>query len=255
MSFSQLTQFGYLFSKLCEAGNIATGFDSAEGVIPLNYDARLILLMQSDKGVFAILLLLACAVVSYLLGSLNFAVILSRVFHHDDIRKYGSGNAGATNMVRTYGKAWGIATFICDGLKAALSVILSMLLMGEGGAYIAALFAVLGHIFPIYYKFRGGKGVVVAAISILCLNPLVFLLLVVLFVVLVYVSRYISLGSVICAFFYPMLLNAFNSGKGFISTLVSVLLAVIVIVMHRSNIKRLMNRTENKIGSKKKQEN
>ena len=154
-------------------------------------------------------------------------------------------------MVRTYGRKWGIITFICDGLKAAVSVLLSMFLMGEGGAYIAALFAILGHIFPIYYKFRGGKGVAVAAISILCLNPLVFAILVVIFVAIVYTSRYISLGSIICAFFYPMLLNAFNSDKGFIATVISVLVAVIVIVMHRSNIKRLMNRTENKIGQKK----
>ena len=122
---------------------------------------------------------------------------------------------------------------------------------------IAALFAILGHIFPVYYKFKGGKGVVVAAISILCLNPLVFLILVLIFVAIVATSKYISLGSIICAFFYPMILNAFNrgaSGFGFISTTISVMLAVIVIFMHRSNIKRLMNRTENKIGQKAKKE-
>lgn len=251
MTFAELTKFGYLFTKLC-GDDVPYGV-MVEGVaVPFNYDNRLMALLETDRGWIAALVLLACAVAAYLLGSLNFAVILSKLFHHDDIRNYGSGNAGATNMVRTYGRKWGIITFICDGLKAAVSVLGSMLLMGEGGAYIAALFAILGHIFPVYYKFRGGKGVAVAAISILCLNPMVFGILVVLFVVIVYVSRYISLGSVICAFFYPMLLNAFNSDKGFISTVISILLAVIVIVMHRSNIKRLMNRTENKIGQKAK---
>ncbi len=253
MSFKILTKFGWLFTKLC-------GDDAVYGVIidgveiPYNYDSRFMALLETDKGWIAALALLMCAVTAYLLGSLNFAVILSRIFFKDDIRKYGSGNAGATNMVRTYGRKWGVITFVCDGLKAAAAVLGSMLLMGEGGAYIAALFAILGHIFPVYYKFKGGKGVVVAAISILCLNPIVFLLLVVLFVVLVYVSRYISLGSIICAFFYPMLLNAFNKDKGFIATVISILIAVIVIVMHRSNIKRLMNRTENKIGQKAKKE-
>ncbi|MBQ5746314.1 MAG: glycerol-3-phosphate 1-O-acyltransferase PlsY, partial [Clostridia bacterium] len=208
----------------------------------------------SDMGFVAGIALIFCAVFAYLLGSLNFAVILSKIFFHDDVRKYGSGNAGATNMVRTYGRKWGVITFICDALKAALAVLLSMFLMGEGGAYIAALFAVLGHVFPIYYKFRGGKGVVVASISILCLNPLVFLILVLIFIALVSVSKYISLGSIIAAFFYPMLLNAFNTDKGFIATTVSVLLAAIVIVTHKENIKRLMARTENKIGQKAKKQ-
>ncbi len=250
MSFNEIVKFGYLFTKLC-SDKVPYGVVVEGTAVPFNYDNRLLALFETDRGWIAGIALLMCAVVAYLLGSLNFAVILSRIFHHDDVRKYGSGNAGATNMVRTYGRKWGIITFICDGLKAAVAVLASMLLMGEGGAYIAALFAILGHIFPVYYKFRGGKGVAVAAISILCLNPLVFGVLVVVFVAIVYVSRYISLGSVICAFFYPMLLNAFNTDKGFISTIISVLIAVIVIVMHRSNIKRLMNRTENKIGQKK----
>lgn len=251
MSFYEIRKFGYLFTKLC-GDSVPYGVMIEDTLVPFNYDNRFIALLETEKGWIAGVALILCAIVSYLIGSLNFAVILSRVFHHDDIRKHGSGNAGATNMVRTYGRKWGVLTFVCDGLKAVVSVFGSMLLMGEGGAYIGALFAILGHIFPVYYKFQGGKGVAVASIAILCLNPLVFAFLAVLFVIIVYASRYISLGSVICAFFYPMLLNAFNTDKGFISTTVSVLVAVIVIVMHRSNIKRLMNRTENKIGQKEK---
>lgn len=253
MTFYELRKFGFVFSRLC--GGTVPNAEVIDGtMIPLNYDKRLTLLFETDKGYIAFIALIFCAVIAYLLGSLNFAVIISKLFYHDDVRKYGSGNAGATNMVRTFGRASGIATFICDGAKAAVAVIGSMFLMGEGGAYVAALFAILGHIFPVYYKFRGGKGVVVSAISILCLNPMVFLILVLLFVSIVGVSKYISLGSVICAFFYPMLLNAFNSDKGFIATVVSVMIAVIVIFMHRENIKRLMSRTENKIGQKAKKE-
>ncbi len=252
MSWNELCKFGYLFTKLC--GEAVPYYAVAKDgtILPFNYDNRLLMLLQMGNGWLAGVALLFCAAAAYLLGSLNFAVILSKVFFKDDIRKYGSGNAGATNMVRTYGKKWGIITFICDGLKAAVAVVGAMLLMGEGGAYIAALFAILGHIFPVYYKFKGGKGVVVAAISILCLNPIVFGVLVILFVALVAMSKYISLGSIICAFFYPMILSAFSSGRGFVSTVISILIAVIVIVMHRSNIKRLRDRTENKIGQKKK---
>lgn len=250
MTFSKIMKFGYVFEKL--AKDIPYGVEVEGVAIPFNYDNRLIALLETDKGYIAALLLLVCAITAYLLGSLNFAVIISKVFYHDDVRKYGSGNAGATNMVRTYGRGAGVATFICDGLKAVVAVYFATFLMGEGGAYIAALFAILGHIFPIYYKFRGGKGVVVSAISILCLNPIVFLILVIIFLLIVCTSKYISLGSVICAFFYPMILNAFTSDKGFISTVISVLLAVIVIFMHRENIKRLMSRTENKIGQKAK---
>ena len=248
---SRIMKFGWLFEMLASK-EIPYGVEVDGVQVPFNYDNRLIALLETDKGFIALIALLLCGAAAYLLGSLNFAVILSRIFHHDDIRKHGSGNAGATNMVRTYGKKWGVITFICDGLKAAVAVLLSQLMMGEGGAYVAALFAILGHVFPLYYKFKGGKGVAVAAISILCLNPVVFLILIVVFVAIVAVSKYISLGSIICAFFYPMILNAFNSDKGFIATTVSVLIAVIVIVMHKDNIKRLMARTENKIGQKGK---
>ncbi|MBE6650445.1 MAG: glycerol-3-phosphate 1-O-acyltransferase PlsY [Ruminococcaceae bacterium] len=255
-----MMKFGYLFLHLYNKYNLPYGekiVSSIDGKVlnyEYNYDQCLLKLLETDSGWIAGVALLLCAVAAYLIGSLNSAVILSKVFHHDDVRKYGSGNAGATNMARTYGKKWGIITFICDGLKAVVAVIGSMLIMGEGGAYIAALFAILGHIFPIYYKFKGGKGVAVAAISILCLNPVVFAILVIVFVSIVCASKYISLGSIIAAFFYPMLLHAFDQSQGFISTVISVLIAVIVIVMHRSNIRRLKDRTENKIGQKAKKE-
>lgn len=108
------------------------------------------------------LLIVAAA---YLLGSLNFAIIVSKKLYGKDIRKYGSHNAGMTNMFRTFGKKAGFLTLAGDADKALVSVLLGRLLLGEDGAYLAGLFCILGHIAPAYYRFKGGKGVVVTAVT------------------------------------------------------------------------------------------
>lgn len=255
-----IRNYGYILCEFIERYNIShiiKDAETGEYIKNVSFENMLYVVSKSfDNGWIALAALALCALFGYLLGSINFAVIISKLFYHDDVRLHGSGNAGSTNMLRTYGRAAGICTFVLDGIKGAVAVVLSMLLMGEGGAYVAGLFCILGHIFPVYYKFRGGKGVVVAAITILALNPVVFLILVVIFVLIVAASKYISLGSVICAFFYPLLLSSLSQHKGGLGPLsatVSVLIAVIVIVMHRSNIKRLMNRTESKFSFKKKE--
>lgn len=114
--------------------------------------------------------ILLCIVPPYLLGSLNFAVILSRRLYGEDVRKKGSGNAGMTNMLRSYGKKAAVLTLLGDGLKAVVSSVIGYLALGVTGAYIAGLFCILGHMFPIYYHFQGGKGVVTTAVMILMLN-------------------------------------------------------------------------------------
>ncbi len=247
--------YGLILTSFIEKYSIVNAVKTDSGLFRRTFDSVFMEALFTDTGFLAGIALLFCALIGYIIGSLNFAVIISKLFFKDDVRAHGSGNAGATNMLRTYGTAAGIATFVCDALKGAVSVLLSMLLMGEGGAYVGGLFCILGHIFPVFYKFRGGKGVVVAAVTILTLEPLVFLCLLILFVVIVAWSKYISLGSVICAFFFPLLENAFSQSNGavsFISTVISVLIAVIVIVMHKSNIKRLLSRTESKISFTKK---
>ena len=118
-----------------------------------------------------------CAVLGYFLGSLNFAVVISRLKFHDDIRRHGSGNAGATNMMRVYGKAAGIATFTGDIMKAVVSVLIARLLCGEVFAYLTGMCCAIGHAFPCYYRFRGGKCVAVTAAMALVLEPFVFLCL------------------------------------------------------------------------------
>ncbi len=213
--------------------------------------------------VFAIGVIL-CMIVPYLFGSLNFAIIISKWFYHDDIRKYGSGNAGTTNMLRTYGKGPAAATLLLDMSKGALAVLFGYLILGDGngkmvddtvissmaGTYLAGLFAVLGHMFPCFYRFKGGKGVATTAVVVLCTNPLVFLGLLVIFVVIVAGSKMISLGSVMCMVLYPLILHNFapTQPEG---VLIALIIACLVIFMHRSNIKRIWEGKESKISFKK----
>lgn len=207
--------------------------------------------------------MILCIVIPYLLGSVNFSLVISKIFYKDDIRKHGSGNAGMTNALRTYGKGTAIIVLLSDMLKAVVSVVLGQLVLntlGLGG-YMAGFFCILGHIFPIFFKFKGGKGVATTAAMVLTLDPLCFLILIVIFVIIVAATKYVSLGSIVCCMFYPILTYRFalaglsGWGVGF-PVLFSFLTAAVVIFMHRENIKRLRNRTENKISfaSKKKEQ-
>lgn len=208
-----------------------------------------------DQIPMQILCYVITALAAYALGSLNWAVIISHVKHHDDIRKYGSGNAGMTNMLRTYGKTDAALTFLGDALKTALAIVIGMLLAGavHGGNYVGGCFAILGHVFPCYYGFKGGKGVVASAVTILMLDPLVFAIIIAIFIVIVAISRYISLGSVICAMLYPLLVYMHSMPQTRpIATTVALLIGLFVIVLHRSNIERLMTGKENKLSLKKK---
>lgn len=206
------------------------------------------------RGALIIISALICIAVPYLLGSLNFAIIISKTRYKADIRSFGSGNAGATNMMRTFGKSAAGLTFLGDALKAFVSGLLGYAMLGQYGAYIAGLFCILGHMFPIYYRFKGGKGVVTAAISILMCNPFVFLILFALFVIIVALTKYISLGSVMCMLLYPVILDRiekwFNGATG-AYVIIAILMAALVIFMHRENIKRLWQGKENKFSFKK----
>ncbi len=195
-----------------------------------------------------------CIVAPYLLGSMNFAIIISKTKYKSDIRNYGSGNAGATNMMRTFGKSAAGLTFLGDALKAFASGIIGYAALGQYGAYIAGLFCILGHMFPIYYKFKGGKGVVTAAISVLMCNPLVFLILLVIFVIIVAFTKYISLASVMCMLLYPVILDRMEkwmNGYTGAYVIIAIINAALIIFMHRENIKRLWQGKENKFSFKK----
>ena len=201
-------------------------------------------------GVLAALVIIVAA---YLLGSLNFAIIISGKKYKQDIRQFGSKNAGMTNMMRTYGKTAAAFTLGGDALKAVVSCLIGYALLGQMGAYVAGLFCIIGHIFPIYYRFRGGKGVVTAGITILMCNPPVFLILITLFLIIVLFTRYISLGSVVCIMLYPIILDRidriFLGGSPYI--LFAFLIMLLVVFKHIENIKRLYRGEENKFSFKK----
>jgi len=196
-----------------------------------------------------------CAFFGYFLGSVNFAVVISRVKFHDDIRNHGSGNAGATNMTRTYGKAAGIATLAGDIFKAIVTVLIARLLVGDIWAYLAGMCCALGHAFPCYYRFKGGKCVAVTAAMALALEPLAFLFIFLIFAVIVGFTKYVSLGSVASAMFYPLILHNILSsryGHGDLRIIFVFVICALVVWLHRENIKRLLAGTENKIDLKKK---
>ena len=186
-----------------------------------------------------------CILIPYLIGSINPAILISKYFYNYDIRTHGSGNAGTTNMLRTYGKKLALLTFICDLLKAALAVIIGRLLLGTDGAALAGFFVAFGHMFPLYYKFRGGKGVACLAMVILLISPITFLILLGIFLVIVIGTRYVSLASVMCSLLYPLILRAF--GNYGLNVAMAVFSAVFVTYMHRENLKRLRANEESKI--------
>ena len=207
-----------------------------------------------------LLCMAGAAVIGYLLGSINFAVVVSRLLDGDDVRNHGSGNAGMTNILRTYGKKQ--AALVCAGdfLKGMLSVMLARTLFGAfdltfmDGGYIGGFAALLGHLFPLYFGFRGGKGVLTSAGIILVLNPVVFLCLIPPMVILVFVIKIVSLVSILAAVLFPVLtyvvLILMHRPAGF-DTIFAALIGGTIVFMHRANIKRLLNGTEPKFGQKK----
>ena len=216
--------------------------------------------------------ILLCMIIPYLLGSMNFGVMISRRRFHDDVRTHGSGNAGATNMLRTYGWKAAVLTMAGDMLKAVVAVGFGYLIVGvnaevteagmtyrmvdQFGAAIAGLFVMLGHMFPIFFKFKGGKGVATSGVVIFMISPTAGVLCLAIFLIVVIGTRYVSLGSVMGLVFYPIVLNAFSRAydppRNSTACMISVLMAVLVVLMHRENLKRIINRTESKISFKKK---
>lgn len=193
------------------------------------------------------------AVIAYLLGSFNTAVVVCRKLYGEDVRNYGSGNAGMTNAFRAFGKKAGFLTLAGDAFKAFLAVALAFIFLGERGSYVAGFFCLVGHSFPCFFGFRGGKGVVVSAITVLLIDPLVFLVLVVIFGLMFAATQIVSASSITAAFFYPIVVYAFHKGQpSLFYTAFPLFFGLFVIAMHRENIHRLLNRTEKKVTFGKK---
>ncbi len=212
--------------------------------------------------------LIVCALISYLMGSLNSAIIVVKLLKNEDIREHGSKNAGLTNTLRCYGKFPALLTLIGDLAKGVVAVLVSQAIMNavSGGTYdlrfvgyFCGLFAVLGHIFPLYYGFKGGKGVLVCSSVLLVIDPPAFVIVIVFFAIVTAATKYVSVGSISAALFYVAMTFAMNyfmrhtALSAVLSyTICTALEAAVLIYMHRSNIQRLRNGTENKLGEKKK---
>ena len=190
---------------------------------------------------------LLCIFVPYLLGSVNPAVIISKCFYHDDIRNHGSGNAGSTNMLRTFGKGAGAATLLCDLAKAAAAFWFGFFLLGINGASIAGFFVVFGHMYPVFYRFRGGKGVACLAMVALCTSPITFAILLGIWLIIALGTRFVSLASVMSAMFYPLILRAFTGSGAGLAVAMAVLSSVFVVFRHKENLKRLYHGKEPKL--------
>ena len=209
------------------------------------------------------------AVIAYLIGSVNFSVIISKKMAGFDVREKGSGNAGSTNVLRTVGKKAALITLVCDILKGIISVLIALLvgkLAGESAnsavvVEIAALAVVIGHTFPIFFGFRGGKGVATSLGVILIVNWKIGLICLVFALALMVLTRMVSLGSISASVLFAVLTmfirDSYVGGIDFDFTFIifGILLAALVIFNHRTNLKRIINGTENKLNFKKKDKN
>ena len=216
----------------------------------------------------AIAAVVLTALEGYLLGSILFGVLVSCLLYKEDVRTHGSGNAGMTNVLRTYGAMPAVLTIVGDVGKSVAAAFLgrqlfAALLGPEAvlepvcGMYLAAIFCMVGHSRPLYFGFKGGKCVLVGAGAALSISPVVCLVLLAVFLVQFAFSRIVSLGSIIVAALFPVatlvywLVMGASVPSVLFSTLCSVIMAVMVIWLHRSNIERLKNGTEYRFGQKK----
>jgi glycerol-3-phosphate acyltransferase PlsY len=193
---------------------------------------------------------LLVAGISYLIGSFSSAYVLGQMFKKVDIRGYGSGNAGATNALRVFGKKIGGLAFILDVLKGVLAVYIGGNILGYNGELIGGLFAVVGHNWPVFLKFKGGKGIATSFGVLLSIHWPIAIISLIFFLLVVIITRYVSLGSILSAILVPILGLVTNKPFNWNFVIVTFILAMLAIYRHRSNIERLIHGKEYKIGEK-----
>lgn len=202
------------------------------------------------------------AIIAYVIGSINFSVLISKKMAGFDVREKGSGNAGTTNMLRSVGKKAAVITLVCDILKGVIAVLIAVIV----GKFvknidralltqIAGILVVLGHTFPIFFEFKGGKGVATSLGVIMIINWKIGLICLIFAIAIMAFSKMVSMGSVGAAILFPVLTlfietNFIVEASGMKYFIFSIILAAIVIFNHRANIKRIANGTENKLSFK-----
>lgn len=239
-------------------------------------------MLSPEVRVSIVVSLMIVALIGYLLGSINFAIIFTNMFAKTDVRKHGSGNAGMTNVMRTAGKIPGILTFICDFLKGTIAVLIAMYFFddicrfitelqgGNAGEWLpprtvgtfTGIFCLLGHMYPVFFGFKGGKGVATMVGAAMAFSPVTALICFAVFLVITFTTKIVSISSIIAVTiaipinYFLYMDNSqyviFQDTQAIASTCLLAVMSALVIIKHHENIKRLINGTENKIGRKKK---
>lgn len=205
------------------------------------------------------------AVIAYLIGSINFSIILSKKMAGFDIREKGSGNAGTTNMLRSVGKKAAVITLICDILKGVVSILIAVLagkiiknLDNALLVQLAGIFVIIGHTFPIFFKFKGGKGIATSLGVLLMINWQIGLICLIFALVLMALTKMVSVGSIAAAILFPILVAFIDqnyivptSNSNWSYLVFSIIVALLVIFNHRANVQRILNGTENRLSFKK----
>lgn len=190
--------------------------------------------------------------VSYLIGNFCTAYVIGRTVFKKDIREYGSGNAGATNALRVFGAKAGAIAFVGDALKGILAIIIGFHLMGYDGMILGGIFVAIGHNWPVFLKFEGGKGIATTIGVVTMIKPLLALFIIIFSISIVYKTKYVSLGSLIGSIILPIItifLVLFNKADmNFL--FLTLILSIMAVLKHRSNIIRLINGKERKLGNK-----
>lgn len=203
------------------------------------------------------------AVIAYLIGSINFSIILSKRMAGFDIREKGSGNAGTTNMLRAVGKKAAVITLICDILKGVVSILIAVLAGKivknlDKLVQLAGIFVIIGHTFPVFFKFKGGKGIATALGVLLMINWQIGLICLIFALVLMALTKMVSVGSIAAAILFPILVAFIDqnyivqtSNSNWSYLVFSIIVALLVIFNHRANVQRILNGTENRLSFKK----
>lgn len=208
-----------------------------------------------------VIIIVISAVICYLLGSISSSIIVGRCFGLKDIRKHGSGNAGATNALRVLGKKAGVFTLLGDILKTVIAVLIAKNVaklfiedayFAELSVYISCFCTALGHNYPIFFKFRGGKGVLTSGVIIIMISPVIGTATVLCCLIVMALTKYVSLGSMTGGVLYPIWIILYYTDD-ITKIIFSVIMGSMLVIKHSANIKRLLSGTENKLGAKKEQ--
>lgn len=194
--------------------------------------------------------ILLIILIGYLLGNFSTSFILGKIVEKRDIRKFGSGNAGATNALRVFGAKIAALTFLFDGFKGVLAVLIGNYLLGSDGALIAGISVIVGHNWPIILKFKGGKGIATSIGVVLTVNYLPALICIIIGLIIVIKTKYVSLGSVIAMMLLPVVgtLISRTFDRNFL--IFTIIVSLLAIYRHKSNIKRLLEGNESKLGQR-----